>query len=275
MTDSRTQFKAMGRLLRYTLAVLVGLLALQIARFVWPAISARLANSGAESSAVLAAAGDGDLALQLVACASESLGTVIANVRASVVNINGNAAGGSGTSGSGLIVSPEGYIVTNSHVVGTGDAATVTLFAPARASYPSRIVRLDERADLALLKIDADGTLPSVALGDSAKAEVGDIVLAVGSPYGFEQSVTRGIIGNTDMDVVIEDRQYRNMIQTDVATNKGSSGGPLVNIEGEVVGLNTAIYAPTGAFAGISFAIPVSRVKHLLREANILFKEAA
>ena len=274
MTDSRAQSKAMGWLLRCMLGVLVGALALQIARLVWPAIRPRPANSGAESSAVLAAARDGDLALQLVACASESLGTAIANVRASVVSITSSAATGSGTSGSGIIVSPEGYIVTNSHVVSAGDA-TVTLFTPARASYRPRIVRLDERADLALLKIDAAGTLPTVALGESAKLEVGDIVLAVGSPYGFEQSVTRGIVGNTDMDVVIEGRQYRNMIQTDAATNKGNSGGPLVNIEGEVVGLNTAIYAPTGAFAGISFAIPVSRVKHLLREANVVFEEAA
>jgi S1-C subfamily serine protease len=275
MTNSRPQSKAMDWLRRCIIGLLAGVLALQVARLVWPAISAGLGNSGAESSAVLAAARDGDLALQLVACASESLGTAIANVRASVVNIVSNAAGGSGTSGSGMIVSPEGYIVTNSHVVGTGDAMTITLFAPARASYTPSIVHLDEGSDLALLKIDADGALPTVPLAESAKLEVGDIVLAVGSPYGFEQSVTRGIVGNTDMDVVIEGRQYRNMVQTDAATNKGSSGGPLVNIEGEVVGLNTAIYAPTGAFAGISFAIPVTRVKHLLREANIAFKEAA
>ncbi len=273
MTNSRAQSKALDWLLLCILGVLVGALALQIAGFVWSAINPGLANSGAESSAVLAAAGDEDLALQLVACESESLGTAIANVRASVVGITSNAAGGSGTSGSGMIVSPEGYIVTNSHVVGAGDAVTVTLFSPARASYSARIVRLDDRADLALLKIDTDGTFPAVSLGESETLEVGDIVLAVGSPYGFEQSVTRGIVGNTDMDVVIEGRQYRNMIQTDAATNKGNSGGPLVNIEGEVVGINTAIYAPTGAFAGISFAIPASRVKHLLQEANILFKE--
>lgn len=271
MTNSRAQSKALDWLLLCILGVLVGALALQIAGFVWSAINPGLAKSDVESSALLAPPPGGDLALQLVACASESLGTAIANVRVSVVTITSNGACGSGTEGSGMIVSPEGYIVTSSHVVGAGDAVTVTLFTPTRASYAPRIVGLDDRADLALLKIDADRTLPTVSLGESAKLEVGDIVLAVGSPYGFEQSVTRGIVGNTDMDVVIEGRQYRNMIQTDAATNKGNNGGPLVNIEGEVVGVNTAIYAPTGAFAGISFAIPASRVKHLLQEANIVF----
>ncbi|GAG20071.1 unnamed protein product, partial [marine sediment metagenome] len=135
-----------------------------------------------------------------------------------------------------------------------------------RTVYPAQIVRKDLVSDIAVLKIKPDGPLPTVVLGDSDMIKVAERVIAIGAPFGLEQTVTAGIISDNSRDLVIEDQAYEDMIQTDAAINRGNSGGPLVNVKGEVVGINTAIYAPTGVFLGVGFAIPINKVKPLVKE---------
>ena len=158
--------------------------------------------------------------------------------------------------GSGVIVSSDGYIVTNNHVVRGADEINVTLSD--KRNVPAEIVGTDARTDLAVLKIDADGLLPA-PLGDSEAADVGEWVLAIGSPFGLEQTVTAGIISAKGRQMAITD--YDDFIQTDAAINPGNSGGPLVNMRGEVLGINTAIASRTGTYMGVGFAIPSSMVR--------------
>jgi serine protease Do len=166
--------------------------------------------------------------------------------------------------GSGVIIDPKGYVLTNAHVVHGAQEIKVTL--PDGKSYNGKVAGVDERTDLAVVKVSASGSLPSVPLGDSDKAQVGEWVMAIGSPFGLEQTVTAGIISAVRQSLTIEGRVYRDLLQTDAAINPGNSGGPLVNLSGEVVGINTAIYAPTGVFSGVGFAIPVNRMKPILKE---------
>ncbi|GAG94447.1 unnamed protein product, partial [marine sediment metagenome] len=132
--------------------------------------------------------------------------------------------------------------------------------------YPANIVLQEQSQDLAILKISSSRSLPAAKMGDSEMIEVGDIVLTVGNPFGLEQTVTMGIISDDRRDMTIEGRLYEDLIQTDAAINSGNSGGPLINIYGEVIGINTAIYAPTGIFTGVGFAIPINKVKQLLNQ---------
>lgn len=159
--------------------------------------------------------------------------------------------------GSGVIVDPEGYIVTNFHVIRGAAQATVQL-ADGRTIRDVKIVGVDPHTDLAVLKINAGKQLPTVPWGDSDKLEVGDQVLAVGNPYGLDRTVTAGIVSAKDRqgNTVFGRQEF---LQTDAAVNPGNSGGPLVNLKGEVVGINTAIYGRS--YQGISFAIP-SRLAH-------------
>lgn len=166
--------------------------------------------------------------------------------------------------GSGIIVDPGGYILTCYHIVSQASNITVTPFGYEVKRYPARVIAKDEGLNLAVLRINAGYELPAVTLGDSSQMEVADVVLAIGSPFGLEQSVTHGIISDTSRDIMIDGKMYNGMMQTDVAINRGSSGGPLLNINGEVVGINMAIYAPTGVYSGVSFAMPVNRAKGLL-----------
>ncbi len=154
--------------------------------------------------------------------------------------------------GSGFIVSGDGYILTNAHVVDGADTVTVRLTD--RREFTAKVVGSDKQTDIALLKIDAQG-LPSVKLGDSRKANVGEWVVAIGSPFGFENSVSAGIVSAKSRS--LPDSNYVPFIQTDVAVNPGNSGGPLFNLAGEVIGINSQIYSRTGSYSGISFAIPV------------------
>ncbi|MCB4756283.1 MAG: Do family serine endopeptidase [Elusimicrobia bacterium] len=166
--------------------------------------------------------------------------------------------------GSGVIIDPDGYILTNNHVVQGADQLTVTLENEKKVS--GKVVGTDPRTDLAVIKIKSTNPLPYAPLGDSANVRIGDWVLAVGSPFGLEQTVTAGIISARRQTLNIEGRAYRNLLQTDAAINRGNSGGPLVNLKGEVIGINTAIYAPTGVFSGIGFAIPVNEAKSILKD---------
>jgi serine protease Do len=154
--------------------------------------------------------------------------------------------------GSGVIVSEDGYIITNHHVVEQGDEIQVTLAD--KRNFPAEIVGSDPKTDVALLKIEADD-LPVLQWGDSSELQVGEIVMAVGNPFGLNQTVTMGIVsavGRANVGIV----DYEDFIQTDAAINPGNSGGALVNLKGELVGINTAIFSRSGGYMGIGFAIP-------------------
>lgn len=170
--------------------------------------------------------------------------------------------------GSGVIIDPEGLVLTNEHVVRGADEIKVMLYDKDnnKKEYAGRVVGKDPRTDLAIVRIKPSGKLPFAALGDSENVKVGDWAIAIGSPFGLAQTVTVGVISAARQSLAIEDREYRNMIQTDAAINRGNSGGPLINIKGEVVGINTAIYAPTGTFAGIGFAVPINQAKEILND---------
>lgn len=155
--------------------------------------------------------------------------------------------------GSGFVISEDGYLLTNAHVVDGADRVTVRLSD--RREFPAEVIGLDEQSDVALLKIDAE-ELPSVRIGDSEAIDIGDWVLAIGSPFGFERSATQGIVSATGRS--LPDGTYVPFIQTDAAVNPGNSGGPLFNLDGEVIGINSQIYSRTGGYQGLSFAIPIN-----------------
>ncbi len=162
--------------------------------------------------------------------------------------------------GSGVIIDPRGYTLSSLHVVNGAASLKATVYSPAGAlEYPIKIVKGDRTSDLVLLRIQGDGPFPHASLGDSNSIRTGDVVISIGSPFGFEQSVTSGIISSRNRVLNIGGMVYENLIQTDSSINKGSSGGPLVNAKGDVIGINTAIYSPDGAFSGISFAVPINR----------------
>src|SRR5207244_1897227 len=154
--------------------------------------------------------------------------------------------------GSGFIINSDGYILTNTHVVANADEVTVRLTD--RREFPAKVIGADERTDVAVIKISATN-LPIVKLGDPSRIKPGQWVLAIGSPFGFENSATAGIISATSRSVPGEN--YVPFIQTDVAVNPGNSGGPLFNLAGEVIGINSQIYSRTGGYQGLSFAIPI------------------
>ena len=154
--------------------------------------------------------------------------------------------------GSGFIVTADGYILTNAHVV--ADAGEVTVRLTDRREFTAKVVGVDRRTDVAVIKI-AGKDLPTVHIGDPAQLRPGEWVVAIGSPFGFDNSVTAGIV--SAMSRTLPDGQYTPFIQTDAAVNPGNSGGPLFNMAGQVVGINSQIYTRTGSFSGISFAIPI------------------
>ncbi len=178
----------------------------------------------------------------------------------------GNEGGDDGESqpsgvGSGFILSSDGYIMTNAHVVEGASEVMVTLAD--KREFKAKIVGADKRTDVAVVKIDAKG-LPAVKIGDVNRLKVGEWVMAIGSPFGLENTVTAGIVSAKQRDT----GDYLPFIQTDVAINPGNSGGPLINMRGEVVGINSQIYSRSGGFMGISFAIPMDeaiRVSDQLR----------
>lgn len=163
--------------------------------------------------------------------------------------------------GSGFILTGDGYVMTNAHVVDGADEVIVTLAD--KREFKARLVGADKRTDVAVVKIDATG-LPAVRVGDVSRLKVGEWVMAIGSPFGLENTVTAGIVSAKQRDT----GDYLPFIQTDVAINPGNSGGPLINMRGEVVGINSQIYSRSGGFMGISFAIPMDeaiRVSEQLR----------
>ena len=173
--------------------------------------------------------------------------------------------------GSGVIVDSRGFALTNEHVVLQAAELLVTVFGQVKRDFPAEVVAVDHRADLALIRIVGAPALPEARLGDSHTAQVGDWVLAFGSPFGLEQTVTQGIISNRRKALEVQHVSYGEMLQTDAPINRGSSGGPLVNLQAEVIGINTAIYGPNRVFSGAGFAVPVDRAKVFLAQcSNVL-----
>ncbi|HOO37477.1 MAG TPA: DegQ family serine endoprotease [Deltaproteobacteria bacterium] len=167
--------------------------------------------------------------------------------------------------GSGVIVSEDGYIVTNNHVVGGADKVEVRLSD--ERVFQARIIGTDPKSDVAIIKIEEQG-LPAITIGDSSSLRIGSFVLAVGNPFGLEQTVTMGIVsalGRSGLGIT----DYENFIQTDAAINPGNSGGALVNMNGELIGINTAILSRTGGSVGIGFAIPINLVMSIKKSIEL------
>lgn len=169
--------------------------------------------------------------------------------------------------GSGVVVGADGYLLTSAHVVSGADVITVTFAGEPGRSYNASVLDQDQGADLALLKIDGK-KLTCARLGDSGKLRAGEWALAVGSPAGLAQAVSVGVISSPSQRLQVSDDAWLDVIQTDAAINPGNSGGPLMNLRGEVIGINTASYSPKGEFAGIGFAVPINRAKALLSKVK-------
>ena len=229
-------------------------------------------------------------ALQLTSCSDDDLVDAVSAVKFAIVNIDVASsdvspsrrpstaglnfdtpspqalASNTETVGSGIIVNNRGYVLTCYHLIETNPKVYVTVFSAERKSYLATLIDVDVNNDLAVLKIDG-GTFPTATLGNSDMVKVIDTVLAIGSPFGFEHTVTEGVVSDNKRSVAIGGRTYVDIFQTDAAVNRGSAGGALMNSAGEVVGVNTAIASTSGYFAGISFAIPINRARLLLMRA--------
>lgn len=207
----------------------------------------------------------------------------IARVRPAVVNItairtdwqtgaaeqqNHQARRSFRTIGTGVVVDPRGLVLTNAHVVRNSDRIGVTLWRANPTELVGHLVHSSRQRDLALVRVVGDGPFPYVDLGISDDVLVGDWVIALGDPYGLGASISMGIVSSKARDLWIDGHSYEDLIQTDAAINQGNSGGPLVNIRGEVVGINTAIYAPQGAFAGVGFAIPAAQALSYIKTTS-------
>jgi putative serine protease PepD len=168
--------------------------------------------------------------------------------------------------GSGFIIDTRGYILTNFHVVGGAQSIEVVLGDQSR--YPAKYIGADQRNDVALLKIDPKGkNLVALPLGDSGSLQVGQKVLAIGNPFGFQSTLTTGVVSALGRTVQTSQTTFIDeAIQTDAAINRGNSGGPLINTHGEVIGINSAIYTPSGTTAGIGFAIPINSAKAIAND---------
>lgn len=162
--------------------------------------------------------------------------------------------------GSGFITSADGYILTNEHVV-DGASEVQVIVSGYDKPFPAKVVGTDKELDLAILKITAPKALPTVKLGDSDKTRVGEWVVAIGNPYGLDHTVTVGVVSAKGRPVPVQDRIYKNLLQTDAAINPGNSGGPLLNLNGEVIGINTAVNAQG---QGLGFAIPINTAKEVM-----------
>ena len=167
-------------------------------------------------------------------------------------------------SGSGVIISPDGYIITNNHVIAKASQLEVTLNN--NKTYEAELIGTDPKTDIALIKIDGTKDLPYIPFGDSNHLKIGEWVLAVGNPFNLTSTVTAGIVSAKARDLNEFDGNPQSFIQTDAAVNKGNSGGALVNTRGELVGINTAITSETGAYVGYSFAVPSNNARKVVED---------
>ena len=164
--------------------------------------------------------------------------------------------------GSGFVISDSGYVVTNNHVIAEADEVTVTLHDDTKLE--AKLIGRDPKTDLALLKVEPKSPLVAVPFGDSGKTRVGDWVVAIGNPFGLGGTVTAGIVSARQRD--INSGPYDDFIQTDASINRGNSGGPMFNLKGEVIGINTAIFSPSGGSVGIGFAIPANLARPIIEQ---------
>ena len=167
-------------------------------------------------------------------------------------------------SGSGVIISPDGYIVTNNHVIENAAELQVTLNN--NKTYNAELIGTDPKTDIALIRVDSDETFPYVPFGDSNEIKIGEWVLAVGNPFNLTSTVTAGIVSAKARDLNEFDRNPQSFIQTDAAVNRGNSGGALVNTRGELIGINTAITSETGSYVGYSFAVPSNNARKVIED---------
>lgn len=251
--------------------------------------SATSQDSAGSSNNITLTASD----IMLVSCSDDDLTDAVMAVKRAIVNIDiaggeiGSANRRNGpalsfdvpsssalatdeeTLGSGVIVDARGYILTCYHIIKNYQAVNVSVFSSGsiRRVYKADVVDIDIDNDLAILKIESDRPLPAAKLANSDLVRITDTILAIGSPFGFEHTVTEGIISDNKRSIVIGDTVYEDMFQMDAAINRGSAGGALINGEGEVVGINTAIASPSGYFSGVSFAIPINKARPLLLKA--------
>lgn len=169
------------------------------------------------------------------------------------------------TIGSGVIIDPRGYVLTNSHVIIESVALRATVYGPGGATeYPLKLVKADVNSDMALLRIQGADALPYAILGDSDAIRTGDMMLTIGSGFGFDQTVTSGMISSRNRTIQAGNIVYDNLLQTDTSINQGSSGGPMLNMRGEVIGINTILISPIGGLNGIGFAIPINRAAEMV-----------
>ena len=190
----------------------------------------------------------------------------VVNIRATTENDFDLWGGYGGSTGSGVIISPDGYIVTNNHVVEDSDDLEITLFD--KRKMTAKVIGTDPSTDLAVLKINDDENFPFLQIGNSDSLLVGEWVLAVGNPFNLESTVTAGIISakGRNINILEDDYSIESFIQTDAAVNPGNSGGALVNTNGELVGINTAIITRSGKYEGYSFAIPVNLAQKIIKD---------
>jgi len=238
-------------------------------------------SNGTTSAApsTLAAAGPGQVSPEVV---QGGLRAVVTAVRPAVVSISVSQdlerlaprtgmqlldpfAARSTLVGSGVIVAPAGYILSSLQVTRNADVVKVTLFRGGTNTFLARVVAVDPGTDLVLLRLPFGGDLPYAAFGDSSRVRTGDIVVAMGSPFGLFETVTQGIVSTSKRTVVVEGQRIIDMIQTDAAINQGNSGGPLINISSEVIGINTVIYSTDSSFSGIGFAIPSNQARSFVQ----------
>jgi len=254
-TDRRSTPKQTWIWITIAAAVVLGLLA----GFLGGLLGARVGASPAPSASNAPAASSPDAAV----CDATSVSN---EVLPAVVTISATGGSGSGV-GTGEIVSEDGHIVTNNHVISiAADGGAITVLFSSGESAPAELVGRDPRADLAVLKVDHDAALPTIEIGESAAVEVGQPVVALGAPLGLSGSVTSGIVSALGRDVTVPSDQGSTVlagaIQTDAAINPGNSGGPLVDCDGRLIGINTAIATVSesaGGSVGIGFAVPVDR----------------
>ncbi len=209
------------------------------------------------------------------------LGSIVTSVRPAVVSIavriphtmHGMRTGvqllepfsnGAEKVGSGVIVDPAGYILTNTSVIGNAETARVTMFRGGQNSFLARRIATDPESNIALIKLPFSGGIPHANLGDSSRVRTGDIVVAIGSPFGLAETVTQGIVSANRRSLQVEGRRYSNVIQTDTSINQGNCGGPLINIEAEVIGINAAIFSADSTFSGIGFAIASNKARDFI-----------
>ncbi len=195
---------------------------------------------------------------------NNAVSRIVEEVKPMVVNIRVRAAQNNSQGdevfaeglGSGVIFTSDGYIITNNHVAGAADEIIVTLFDG--REYPAELIAGDPNTDIAVIKIEAEGTLEAASFISIDDVKVGELVIAVGSPFGLQQTVTTGVISAKGRDITLSPVTLPmvNLIQTDAAINQGNSGGPLINSSGQVIGINTLIFSPSGGSAGIGFSIP-------------------